>query len=780
MTSRFTPAAQNALKRAQSEASDMGHTYIGTEHLLLGLLFEESSVASDILHKHGLDYRKAKQAVAALCGSGAKTLPPPPNMTPRLKSVIEAAAKEMPGAFGRIGTEQLLSALLSEKNCFAARIIERQKAFGDSLLADISSISELMPIKEERRKLPPTVLKYGQNLNAKALDPVIGREKETEALIEALCRRRKNNPCLIGEPGVGKTAVVEGLARRINDGDVPKFLKNKVIVTLDIASIISGAKYRGEFEERLKTVLLEASEDPDIILFIDELHTIVGTGASEGSIDAANILKPSLARGEIAVIGATTASEYRRFIESDSALERRFLPIYIEEPTKEEAISILLGIKEKYEEHHGIEISDSAVVSAVELSIRYIPSKKLPDKAIDLIDEAASAKRIELEKAGENEVCINGILKGITAEAQDSELSERDLLTSIEETLISRLNEISSASKSDPLLPRDIENAVKKRQGSAHLPAINDLFSLENDLNSAVFGQKSAVKKVANILRAGLIGVNGSVCPIASFLFLGATGVGKTALAESLAEHFYGSKRALIRFDMSEYGEKHSVSRLIGSPPGYIGYRDEGLLTKEVRNSPYSVLLFDEAEKAHPDIFSLLLQILDTGFLTDSQGKRADFRGCVIILTSNLGEGGKSAAGFMRQESGSDLTPEVKDFFRPELIGRLDGVIHFDLLSREAASGIASARLNELKERLMKHGVLLDIQPSVTELVSEKGITGKYGARDIFSFIKNEIEAAVILELPKIKENGTAIEISVENGKISLKTVTKNSISHIM
>ncbi|MBQ8254217.1 MAG: ATP-dependent Clp protease ATP-binding subunit [Clostridia bacterium] len=488
MTSRFTPAAQNALKRAQTEASEMGHTYIGTEHLLLGLLREESSVGAEILRKHGLDYKKVRQAVIYLNGSGNKTLPPP-SMTPRLRSVIEKAAKEMPGAFGRIGTEQLLSALLSEKESVAVRIIEKHRS-GSDILPELYSVNAALPKGEERKKLPPTLSKYGKNLCECRLDPVIGRENELESLIEALCRRRKNNPCLVGEAGVGKTAVVEGLASKIRDGNVPSFLLGKAIVALDIASIISGAKYRGEFEERMKTVLLEASEDPDIILFIDELHTIVGTGASEGAIDAGSIMKPSLARGEIRLIGATTVSEYRRHIESDPALERRFLPITVEEPTVSEAVDILTGIKEKYEEHHGIKIDESAIRAAVELSVRYVPSKRLPDKAIDLIDEAASAKRIELERRSEDEKYIGGIIKGLS-EADD------ELARDVENRIKPHFDRIARGEEQSILLPSDVEKVLKKRRGSVRLPSESDLLGLENGLNGAVFGQKSAIKTVA-------------------------------------------------------------------------------------------------------------------------------------------------------------------------------------------------------------------------------------------------------------------------------------------
>ncbi len=745
----------------------MGHSYIGTEHLLLGLLYEESSVASDLLKKQGVSYKSAKQALIFLSGSGGKTLSQPP-MTPRLRTVIENAAKDMPGAFGRIGTDQLLTALLNEKDSVAVRIIEQHKSSGE-IPKDLSVPKAVTSYREERKKLPPMLSKYGKNLSLCNLDPVIGRENETNALIEALCRRRKNNPCLIGEAGVGKTAIVEGLASRIRDGSVPSFLQGKVIVSLDIAAIISGAKYRGEFEERLKTVLLEASEDTDIILFIDELHTVVGAGGSEGAIDAGNILKPSLARGEIRLIGATTVGEYRRYIETDPALERRFLPITVNESTESETVSILRGIKEKYEEHHGIVIDDSAITAAVELSVRYMPSKRLPDKAIDLIDEAASAKRIEIESMICGERYLNGIIQGIS-------LSSEQVPSEVEQNLSERLLDLKSKIGELSLKRQDIEKVLKKRRGCVRLPSQNDLFGLENGLKSAVFGQKNAIKITSNILRAGIMSEPDRVAPIASMLFYGPSGVGKTELASSIAEHFFGSRNALIRLDMSEYSEKHSISKLIGSPPGYVGYRDEGLLVKAVRDKPYSVLLFDEAEKADRDVFALLLQILDHGFITDAKGVSVDFRGCVIILTSNLGSSERGAIGFTSSAAERSNEP-ITSFFGAELIGRLDGVIPFERLDQSAALEIAKRRLESLTERLERSGITVIIRPEVIEVAAKHGF-GSGGARDIYSFIKSQIEGAIIDALPQA--NGASLEIFYENEKISVKAVTKNAVSHIM
>lgn len=780
MTSRFTPAAQSALKQAQNEASEMGHTYIGTEHLLLGLLCQDSSVAAELLKSKGIEYGKTRKLVISLCGSGSRTDPPPATMTPRLKEVLKKAAEAMPGAFGRIGTEQLLFSLLNEEESFASRIIERQNVLCHDLTSDISSLKLPKAKHEVRKKLPPMLSKYGRLLSEAVCDPVIGRESEIDALIEVLCRRRKNNPCLIGEPGVGKTAVVEGLAQRINDGNVPSFLKDKAIVSIDIAAMLAGAKYRGEFEERLKTVLAETSDDPDIILFVDELHTIVGTGGSEGSIDAANILKPALARGDIKLIGATTVSEYRRHIESDSALERRFLPISVEEPTKAQTKEILLGLKERYEAHHGISISEEAIDACIDLSIRYLPSKMLPDKAIDILDEAAAAKRIELEKTADDEMALSGIIKGLEISKDEVSEGETDLLTALEESLNERLNTLNGKKEQSPLKASDIEDILKKRQGHLCLPTPNQLKDLEEKLSSVIFGQEEAISKISAAVRAGTLGINGAERPIAALLLLGPSGVGKTAVCSALAECLYGSDRALIRFDMSEYSEKHSVSKLIGSPPGYVGYRDEGLLIKEVRSKPYSVVLFDEAEKAHPDIFGLLLQILDRGFLSDTQGRRADFRGCTVILTSNLGNDGQKKAGFSFDPSKDGTLDAAKTFFRPELLGRMDAIIPFSPITKDAAIEIAKNGISALSNRLLQCGIRLKIEDDALNAAANAAITSPFGARAIFSFIKNEIESKMILRLSDINaQNGISV-ISMENGKISIKTVTNPEFSHTM
>ncbi len=774
MTSRFTSAAGRALAQARNEASEMGHNYIGTEHLLLGLLKQEGAVAEQALKGRGIDYGRVKKAVLSLCGKGERSDPKEEDMTPKLCEVLSASASS-PGAFGRIGTERLLISLITAEDTFALRIIERLGVSSQELLSDMDSSSVKEEHEARKKPLPPALSKYGRLLNDLKSDPVIGREKETDALIEVLLRRIKNNPCLIGEPGVGKTAIVEGLAVRIKNGNVPSALKGKLIVSVDIASILAGAKYRGEFEERIKAVITEARADPDIILFIDELHNVVGAGGSEGAIDAANLLKPVLARGEIKLIGATTTEEYRRFIENDGALERRFRPITVEEPDEEQTKTILMGLKPKYEEYHGITITDEAVSAAIELSVRYMPSKRLPDKAIDILDEAASAKRIELDALSEGKTEIGGILKGVSLYRQND--GDGDLFSDLEKGLDVKLKDIDRR-LSAPLCRSDIEKTVEKRLGcsfSDNLP----YGRLEGALKEQVIGQDDAVRQVSAILNAGRIFSGNERRPTASLLFIGPTGVGKTSLAAGIAREYFGSTSAVIRIDMSEYSESHSISKLVGSPPGYVGYKEEGLLTKEIMKRPYSVVLFDEAEKAHPDIIGLLLQILDSGFLTDSRGRRADFRNSVIILTANLPSGTKVKAGFSEGQREASYIDAAKALFRQELIGRLDGVIPFAPLTEESAFLIASRQMSVLKEKLIKRGIALTVSEDVLRLAAKSGGAG-LGARGIFNFIKSEIEGVIVSALASSDFQGGGISLFEENGKISAKTVTRSDLSHII
>ncbi len=801
MSERFTPSAEKALHKALEFAKELGHTYIGTEHLLLGLLNDKTCVASRILSTKGIKLAKTKELVISFEGTGKGSGVSASDMSPRMQRVIEMSAySALKDSGSLIGTEHLLSALLNEPESVGVKLIKAQNAsvaeiFGDLLAFknDISSSLGRYELYDKKvtKKLSAAISKYSRDLSLSAetgeLDPVIGRDNETECLIRVLSRRTKNNPCLIGEPGVGKTAIVEGLALRISEGKVPSHLKNKKIVSLDIPLMLAGAKYRGDFEERLKNVIEEAASNPEIILFIDEIHTIVGAGAAEGSIDAANILKPALARGKIKVIGATTASEYRKFIEKDSALERRFQPILVKEPTPEETEEILTGIKEKYELHHKMEISDSAISAAVKLSVKYIPERFLPDKAIDILDEAASEKRIN-EEAEENNIL--------------SAASEKDRLLSegrLEEALKLKISE-----KDDPdadklpeekkirLLAEDVSNALSRRIGLP-IPE-NDrlgasLCGLEARLSERVFGQDEAICKAARVIRRGRLGLTSQNRPFGALLFLGPSGVGKTELAKAIAAEVFGSERELIKLNMSEYSEKHSISRLIGSPPGYVGYKDDGILTDKLKTHPRSVILLDEAEKAHPDIHNILLQILDDGFITDSSGKRCDFRNTVIILTTNIGSeeisDSRCSLGFGDGTSKNDIEEKVNkklcEIFHTELIGRFDAVAIFEPLSLSAAEKIVKNELRDFSKKAEFLGETIAFSDSLSTFIAEKALSKKYGARHIKRFIREEIEDSFSEFISGNAVNSDDMLFCEEkNGEIYWKPLTKLPLSHIM
>jgi len=797
MTSRFTPAAERVLNRALTEARSMGHTYIGTEHLLLGLLFEKDCVAYRITQGRGIIYDDMRERILATEGQGSPSHVNSSDLSPRARRVIEQAGREISGAFRQIGTEHLLAALLAESESAALKFISERNISASDLQADLASFQkkgpEANPSSERRDKLPPTLTKYGHDLTAEARsgepDPVIGRDEETERVIRILCRRTKNNPCLIGEPGVGKTAVVEGLALRIASREVPEALLNKRLVTLDLPSMIAGAKYRGEFEERMKAVLSEVAEDPTIILFIDELHTIVGAGSAEGSVDAANIIKPALARGKLRVIGATTVTEYRKHIEKDAALERRFQPVTVEEPTEAETLLILKGLKPRYEEHHGITIYEDAMTAAIRLSVRYLPERRLPDKAIDLLDEAASGKRIASERRSEEEKALTGIVMGLASQKEEALLDGRPedaaTLDALERDYRNKLAHKREAASATPLIltEEDVTHVLSGRIGVGN-DLDPSLAGLESTLKGRVFGQEEAVKAVCGIVRRGALGLQGSDRPLAGMLFLGPSGVGKTELATALAAAVFGSERALLRLDMSEYTEKHSLSKLIGSPPGYVGYGEEGLLTATLHRHPRTLILFDEAEKAHPEIFGLLLQILDHGFLTDAAGRRVDFRSSLIVLTSNLGSDSMAGrgVGFAPAETTVDKTEELaRTHFRPELIGRLDGVIPFVPLTTQAGEAIAAQLLSRLRERLADGGILCDFAPSLPARLAEKGLSSRYGARPLKRQIRREVEDRILAYLGDHPLNEDESLLCEENnGEITVKSVTKRQISHIL
>ena len=809
MTNRFTQKAQNALNHALIAARSFGHSYVGSEHLLIGLTSDSESVSARILASMGVTRAKIIDTVTAAIGTGTPTDVTAADLTPRTKQIIEMSAYTSTRlGHSYIGTEHLLLSLLEENDCAALRVLEalgvRAADLKTGLLAYFdgteraaagSKSGRIQPRAEGALRDCPTLASYGRDLTALAkegrLDPIIGRDAETERVIQILARRQKNNPCLIGEPGVGKTAVVEGLARRIADGSIPEMLRGKTIVTVDIPSMIAGAKYRGEFEERLKNVMAEVAKRPDIILFIDEIHTLVGAGAAEGALDAANILKPALSRGEMQLIGATTITEYRKNIEKDAALERRFQSVMVGEPSPEDAVRILRGLRDKYEAHHKLKISDDAIEAAVKLSARYINDRYLPDKALDLVDEAASRLRISrytsppdlkaLETRTET-VCRS---KEEAIKAQNFEEAAR--LRDEEQALRDRLRREKAAwqesRRADALTVtrEDIADIVTAWTGipvrQMESEESQKLLHLDQILQERIIGQPEAVDAVAKAIRRGRMGLKDPKRPLGSFLFLGPTGVGKTELCRALAQVMFGGESAMIRVDMSEYMEKHSVSKLIGSPPGYVGYDEGGQLTEKIRRKPYSVVLFDEVEKAHPDVFNILLQVLDDGALTDAQGRKVDFRNTVIILTSNVGAaaitekakslGFTAAATDEKARIETGIMQALKDTFRPEFLNRLDEIIVFNRLTDADIRKIASLLLAELGRRIRAIGVEAEFDPSLVAYVAEKGFDPVYGARPlrraVTSLVEDSFSEAILEE--KIKPGDRVLAKAVE-GKV--------------
>ena len=788
MVNRFTDKAQRALNEALTIASDLGHTYIGSEHLLLGLLSDKDSIAGHVLTSGGISYEKTKEAVAEFAGVGTKTNISPADMTPRTKRIIERSARESAACgAGYIGTEHLLLSLIGEADSVAVRLLQSFGVSCNELRSDTMALLEKSgdtrevrsdaggaSKKSEQASLAsmPTLASYGRDLTELAkkgkLDPIIGRDEETSRVIQILSRRQKNNPCLIGEPGVGKTAVVEGLAQRIAEGNVPELLRDKLVVTLDISSMIAGAKYRGEFEERLKGVMEEILKNPSVILFIDEIHTIVGAGAAEGAVDAANILKPALARGEMQLIGATTIDEYRKHIEKDSALERRFQSVTVGEPSEEEAILILRGLRDKYEAHHKLKISDEAIEAAVRLSVRYINDRFLPDKAIDLIDEAASKLRIATNTSPldlrEAEEKIKDLKRNKEEAVKEQNFEKaiilRDQIKEAEESLNAQRDAWKESHDGDApaVSADDVADVVT---AWTHIPVkrlaeeeSTKLAHLEDVLKARVIGQDEAVDAVARAIKRGRMGMKDPKRPIGSFMFLGPTGVGKTELTKVLADVMFGSENAMVRVDMSEYMEKHSVSKLIGSPPGYVGYDEGGYLTEQIRRKPYSVILFDEIEKAHPDVFNILLQILEDGILTDSRGRHVDFKNTVIIMTSNVGAGSivePKRLGFTLETSALDedkksrenVMSALKSTFKPEFLNRLDEIIIFGKLSDTHIRRIADLMLASVCKRAEALDIKLTIDDSVTALVAKEGFDPVYGARPLRRAIVHLVEDAL-------------------------------------
>ncbi len=782
----FTEKANEALNQAINSAQILGHTYVGSEHLLLGLLRVGSGVAAAILNENGVTAENIEEAMRKNIGVGTPTRLSPDYFTPRAKRVIESAISGC-ASLGKkfVGTEHILIAILSEGESFAIKFLSElgvdvsaltAKALSEAGIsvedmADNSSNGDFdMPESSSRPGKKGGISKYGTDLTEQAkkgkLDPVIGREEEIERVIQILCRRTKNNPCLIGEPGVGKTAVVEGLAQKIVSGDVPEILVGKRVFSLDLTGMIAGTKYRGDFEERIKSVINEVKKSNDIILFIDEVHTIIGAGSAEGSTDAANILKPSLARGDFQVIGATTITEYRKNIEKDSALERRFQPVTVAEPSEEDAILILKGLKDKYEAHHKVNITDEAVNAAVKLSSRYINDRFLPDKAIDLIDEAASKVRLTASAPPEDLKELENQISALQAEKEDAIKSQEfERAAGIRDTITEKTKELEdkkekwharNAHTSGEVTAETIAEIVSSWTGVPVSQLTEEeserLLRLESELHNRLIGQNEAVSAVARAIRRGRVGLKDPKRPIGSFIFLGPTGVGKTELCKALAEAMFGSENMMIRLDMSEYMEKHTVSRLIGSPPGYVGFDEGGQLTEKVRRNPYSVVLFDEIEKAHPDVFNILLQILEDGILTDSQGRKVDFKNTVIIMTSNIGArlitekkvsfgfGDNSADDSDKSDIKDKVLSELKGAFRPEFLNRVDDIIVFSRLKRDEIKIIASKMLENLNRRLSNLNITAKFTDELIDKLSEKGFDDTYGARPLRREIQNDIE----------------------------------------
>ena len=796
----FTEKANIAINLAIEKAQEYGHTYIGSEHLLLGILTEGSGAAAALLGSKGVTDQKIASMLADKIGKGIPTELTPNDFTPRAKRILEmsiAAARSL--SSGYVGTEHILLAIIEEGSSYAVAFLEELNVNTDEIVKQIMGAGggESLPSSDRRSKpgeksdkkgqKTPTLDQFGRDLTAEAeknkIDPVIGRQTEIERVIQILTRRTKNNPCLIGEPGVGKTAIAEGLALKIVSGEIPELLADKRVISLDLTGMVAGTKYRGDFEDRIKAALDEVKKAGNIILFIDELHTIIGAGSAEGSTDAANILKPSLARGELQVIGATTIDEYRKYIEKDAALERRFQPVTVGEPSEQEALEILKGLRDKYEAHHRVKITDEALEAAVKLSSRYISDRFLPDKAIDLIDEAGS--RVKLRnytappeiKALEDEIKRLSAEKTASVNAQDFEGAAK--LRDEERTKKQELEKLKSEWHqknehfSGEVTPEEIAEIVS---GWTGIPATTlteeegqKLMRMEEELHKRLVGQNEAVSAVARSIRRGRVGLKDPKRPVGSFLFLGPTGVGKTELCKTLAESMFGSENAVIRFDMSEYMEKHTVSRLVGSPPGYVGFDEGGQLTEAVRRKPYCVLLFDEIEKAHPDIFNLLLQILDDGILTDSQGRRVDFKNTVIIMTSNIGArsisehrsfgfGDGSGDSADDEKIKSQVMDALKAQFRPEFLNRIDDIIVFKQLNRDDISEIARRMLSTLCRRIKENmDITLSFTDAAIEKLADKGFDKVYGARPLRRAIQNAIEDSLSEEIlsGKIKRGDT-------------------------
>ena len=786
MIYKFTNRAKKSIEIADDISLELGHNYIGTEHMLYGLIKEGEGIASKVLTNKGITEEKVEKKIEEMLGKG-KEIEQSLGFTPRAKRILENAFLEARKiGYNFIGTEHLLLAILKEKDCIATRIITELNVEISKIYNEIANVinedDEKITYKEKTKtannNATPTLNQFGEDITTKAeegkFDNVVEREKEIERIIQILSRRIKNNPCLIGEPGVGKTAVVEGLAEKIASGDVPETLKEKRIFSMDISGMVAGAKYRGDFEERIKKALAEVKKVGNIILFIDEVHTIVGAGAAEGAIDASNILKPLLARGDIQLIGATTIDEYRKYIEKDTALERRFSIVDIEEPTQKQTIEILKGIRDKYEAHHNVKITDEAINSAVALSSRYITDRFLPDKAIDLIDEASSQVRMKIYNEPDEIKLLQEKIDIISKEKEEAVYNQefekaaqiRDKENELKEQLENSVNKWRKKKTTDiiEITEENIAEIISKWTGIPAQKLTQDdnekLKHLEEKLHERIIGQNEAVTSVAKAIRRGRVGLKDPKRPIGSFLFLGPTGVGKTELSKALTQILFEDENAIIRLDMSEYMEQHSVSKLIGSPPGYVGFDNGGQLTEKIRRKPYSVILFDEIEKAHPDVMNILLQILEDGQLTDSQGRKVDFKNTVIIMTSNIGARHiteKKTLGFGESQNNNEqkeyeeikkeVIQELKKELRPEFINRIDEIIVFHKLNTEDLKQITKIMLKQIEKRLKENKYYIEIDESVIDLIVKKGADKTLGARPLRRAIQNNIENRISEEI---------------------------------
>ena len=816
MQTAYTAKAKKAIDIATRISKSLHHSYIGTEHILLGLLKEGTGVASQVLADNGVEYDKVLELIEELIAPGNAVAVLEDGLSPRAAHVLEVSKAEAARFHSeKIGTEHLLIAMIKETECVASRLLNTlsvnvQKMYVDTLIAmgeDVSQYKDEFqngkPGKRKNAEGTPSLDQFSRDLTELArdgkLDPVVGREAEIDRVIQILSRRSKNNPCLIGEPGVGKTAIVEGIAERIMGGMVPDTVLGKRVVSLDLSGIVAGSKYRGEFEERIKKVLAEVAKAGNVLLFIDEIHTIIGAGGAEGAIDASNILKPALARGEVQVIGATTIEEYRKYIEKDAALERRFQPVKVGEPTPEQAVQILKGLRDSYEAHHKVKITDEAINAAVTLSSRYIADRYLPDKAIDLIDEGASKVRLasltspDNVKELEDEIADYEKEKASAINEQDFERAAR--LRDEQKELQTKLDDAKKKwqeqqkGNSGEVTAEDIAKIVSEWTGIPVVQLTKEeserLLNMENVLHERVIGQSEAVTAIAKAIRRGRVGLKDPKRPVGSFIFLGPTGVGKTELCKALAEAMFGDENAMLRLDMSEYMEKHTVSKLIGSPPGYVGFEEGGQLTEKVRRKPYSVVLFDEIEKAHPDVFNMLLQILEDGRLTDSQGRTVDFKNTIIIMTSNVGARliteKQSSLGFNSENENAEesekkdikelVTGELRKVFRPEFLNRVDDIIVFNKLNKDEIKQIAVKMLKTLENRLDKMNIKISFTDNAISEIADKGFDENYGARPLRRAIQNEIEDPLSEQMLEGKvKDGAVVTCDFSDGQFTFTT----------